>query len=282
MRATSERCATLLRRVGLILLVLAAALLVSFPLYRSSELTVSRVLHVVRQFRASISIELADAPPGPTPKSRVFKWLRIHAPDINRAADRFKVDRRAIAAVIAYEALEDVSSSRFWMPSSVGPGKVHYRDVYIEGRSYFSSTNPPLSQIVETLGLLPTKSISQRKQILATAAGSALYIAAIFSVFQDIAARRGQHIQCRPDLLATMYTAWTFSGIERELTTLRGQKLVDNIAGLWVHRNLRYFDSAVGLPNMCESSNKIRGARYQRIRLIPFSRNGYTHGDEDS
>jgi hypothetical protein len=174
------------------------------------------VVHLIRGFNGSVSAELADAPAAPTPELRVAKWLKLHRASIIRSSSRFDVDRTAIAGVIAYEALKDVAVSRAWMVRSVEPGRVHYPETVFTG-------GVPVSQQVENLGLLPSASVAQRKQILSTARGASMYIGAIMSIYKDVAARYGYDLKCRPDLLTTLYSAWDFSSARALLRHAHGR-----------------------------------------------------------
>ena len=61
-------------------------------------------------------------------EARVFLWLQEHASEIMAAETRFRVDRRAIAGAIAWEALENVRSN---LTSAAGnwPGQGPLLDV---------------------------------------------------------------------------------------------------------------------------------------------------------
>src|SRR5262249_33430133 len=65
----------------------------------------------------------------PPDYSRVLSWLQMHRGEIAAAEATFRVDRRAIAAAIAWEALENRN-----MPFSAraeGPGKVHAKEHWL-------------------------------------------------------------------------------------------------------------------------------------------------------
>jgi len=203
-----------------------------------------QILHAARRQNAMLSIELADAPPGRTPEARVYKWLRRHRREILEAENRFKSDRRAIAGVIAYEALEDVSTSRLWMLNSSGPGKVHYR-----GMPFYERKS--VAEEVERSGLLPRQSLRRRKEILQSTLGASLYIAAIMETYDAIASRQRIDIQCRPDILTTLYTAWNFSSLERMFNQRRPHVLANNAAGRWVAMHLPLLRNSVGMPPFC-------------------------------
>lgn len=209
----------------------ALLVLVGHSVKRPGE-SVGRVItiaHALRSYGSTLSVELADAPSAPTAELRVHKWLLLHWPDITKAAARYRVDPRAIAGVIAYEALQDIATSHAWTLDSSGPGKVHYREIMSPGQQ-------PVAEQVEELGLLPRITEQQRKQILSTPRGAAIYIAAIMSVYASIAGQYGSDIRCRPDFLATFYSAWTFKRAKQALA--RHHRLRDNLVGNWVKRTI--------------------------------------------
>ncbi len=116
---------------------------------------------------APLSYELADAPISSDPKVRVERWLRSHRPEIEAAETRFKVDRRAIAGAIAWEAIENVRGA--WTPSSVGTGKVDiYKDL-AKGNFFDEDT---VAKQVEDTGYLPKQDLEGRKNALRTSSGA--------------------------------------------------------------------------------------------------------------
>jgi hypothetical protein len=192
--------------------------------------------HVARA-PGSVSYELADAPPGPTPEARVALWLRAHRADLSASEHRFGVDRRAIAAAIAYEAIDDPRSSSLGLAARFsGPGKVHYRE-------YRLSEGNPAAKEVEDLGYLPKLDAFARRDALSHASIAIAYIGAIMAAFVRESAQPAR-VSCNIPLLTTLYTSWKpsdFAG--RPLDALE-----NNEAGRWAARHVPYLTSSAGSP----------------------------------
>jgi hypothetical protein len=203
--------------------------------------------HLLSEPPNAVSSELSDAPGAGTGRQRVALWLKIHRSDLTAAARRFRVDQRAIAGVIAYESLEDIHTSWTFLYRSSGPGKVHFK----EGR--FTEGNP-VSKQVETMGLLPKRTMPERKAILGTARGAALYIGAIMSVYARLAKSHGYSIQCKPAILATYYSAWDFRTAKEYLSIMKRHDLAPNLVGSWIQQNLAWLAANVGSPSVCSSN----------------------------
>lgn len=202
--------------------------------------------HVEHKFSpSSVSIELADAPPGATRKVRVEDWLREHRNATIAAERRFRIDRRAIAGLIAYEALINVHLWRYaGLALWSGPGKVHFKDNRLfEG--------DPLAKQVEDIGLLPRRSMSAREAILRNPTWASLYIAASMRALADVVRREtALDVSCNPGALVTLETAWDIPSAsahfrnERPLITLE-----DNYPGNWTITWLPWVERAVGRPS---------------------------------
>ena len=190
-----------------------------------------------------LSYELWDAPCAPTVKQRVDLWLHSRRPLFAAAEQRFHVDRRAIAGVIAYEALEDFHPGTFFgLTRSDGPGKVHYKDGYL-------SEGFPAAKQVETLGLLPSRSMIQRRRTLSTDKGAIRYIAAILSALVADASHAGYSAACSPAILATFYTGWSPVTANRLFAIRRfPAHLHLNTAGTWVNDHRLELERDVGVP----------------------------------
>jgi len=225
---------------------------VSFSDAEALRIAGVRPVHVPASFfqrlplRASghISFELSDAwdlprptnsPPGLTPaKLQVMSWLQAYQHVIVDAESRRHVDRRAIAAAIAWEALKNP-----WPLSmrGVGPGKVHFRTSVVRE--------------VEAAGYLPVRSDMQRWDVLQTPAGAIEYIAAIMQAQSDIAASFGWDTRRNVPILANEYqgrdlTQWRAHLAEKT----RGAPLeAANSMALWAAKNLPYLEAAVGTPD---------------------------------
>lgn len=113
----------------------------------------------------------------------VLSWIEAHRDLIDQEAARQGISPKAIAAVIAWEALNNVQPPFPVTPGTkvhgyrisqrwTGPGKVHF----IDSR---------LVEQVEARGYLPRVSEAQRGAILSTDEGSIRYIAAIMRGIAD-------------------------------------------------------------------------------------------------
>lgn len=197
-----------------------------------------------RAFPEVISMELADAPPGKTKAMRVRAWIRLHRADVLAAEQRFGIDRRAIAGLIAYEALVNVHVSDYaGLVRWAGPGKVHFKQWPIaEGNS--------VAKQVEGLGLLPKRTMEARRQILQSPRWACLYIAAIMRALSDVVRHdTGQDIRCEPGALATLASAWDVSQAQRHFAlSLPGRRIVYNFPGNWVAAHGSWLADAVGTP----------------------------------
>lgn len=213
-----------------------------------------------------ISYELADAPMmSPTTKrpvsedeGRVLLWLRDQQNLIVFAEQRYRVDRRAIAAAIAWEALENAKPA--WLaPRSVGPGKPQYKEgFFFEGR--------PLTKEVEEAGYLPRRTLEERKKLLSTAGGSIEYIAAIMAALADVAAEYGYALRRNPALLTHVYNSSSLRGWREHLAKKpKGEPLRPGTRmALWTEKHLDFLEEAVGRPELPEVSEAAAPAQLQR------------------
>ncbi|MFE8950355.1 WXG100 family type VII secretion target [Streptomyces sp. NPDC007856] len=143
----------------------------------------------------------------------VLSWIEAHQDVINREAQSQGVSPKAIAAVIAWEALNNVQTSWPLPPGTkvlgvkkvgshyishrwAGPGKVHFID-------------SPLLQQVEAGGYLPHMTKSQARAVLSTDNGSIRCIAAIMRAIADTTDRvpfyRGLNARDNVPLLTYVY-----------------------------------------------------------------------------
>jgi hypothetical protein len=198
--------------------------------------------------RGELSYELADAPSSPNPKARARLWLIQHRPEIEAAEARFKIDRRAIAGAIAWEAIENVRLA--WTPSSVGPGKVHiYRD--LDKGDWLNEDT--VAKQTEGAGYLPKQNLEGRKNILGTARGAITYIAAIMRAGADIAFEEGRFdIESDIEVLT-----WYYNSIDlprwRELIKAKQRgtsfNTSQNAMSVWTQANVGLLEAAVGKPS---------------------------------
>lgn len=216
------------------------------------RLMAHELTHVVQQNdtvqrKKDISFELEDtATKGSTPREKVKNWLIDNLRLIEAAESKWKIDKRAIAGAIAWEALENALSHSF---RAVGPGKVHYKSSplpFIEG--------DPVSKQVEDRGYLPSQSLDDRKDILSTTSGSIEYIGAIMNAFADIAATSGYNIRCSPAILCTFYNGFDLPKAEALFKTKKSPTPLSPspaMMGHWVDTNIPYLEECVGTLGYC-------------------------------
>lgn len=212
--------------------------------------------------RSGISYELLEAwsLPAPTKRpdlmiltsaqSQVLSWLQFHKKLILDAEEVWKVDRRAIAGVIAWEALENVISPLLrpdGFGRSSGPGKVHYSTELLWGEG------DPIAKQVEAAGYLPVLTMEGRRAKLATAAGAIEYIGAILSAIADIAAKSKHKFKMRgmPDILTNVYHGEDLNSWKSDLDRKPvGEAFrAGNPMAVWLAARLRYVEAAVGVPS---------------------------------
>ncbi|MBV8490757.1 MAG: hypothetical protein JO199_09545 [Candidatus Eremiobacteraeota bacterium] len=229
------------RIVLLCFAVLAIGLAALYALW-SLELG-SRVERAV--FPSAISLELGDAPPANTRDARVAAWLRQHRGAIIAAERRFKIDRRAIAGLIAYEAIVNVHVSEYGgLVRWVGPGKVRYKDSPL-------GEGAPASKEVEDLKLLPHRTVVERKRLLADAKWSALYIGAIMRALADVVRRdTGLDESCSPGALVTLASAWRIREADRYFAGIHERRyaIAFNFPGNWTANRSAFLEHIVGPP----------------------------------
>ena len=203
--------------------------------------------------RAGVSFELQEGPKMSVPtkipglnedQMVVLAWLREKQNLIVAAEAKYRVDRRAIAGAIAWEALENVRSAGI---TAVGPGKPHLlnRNKLL---SIGESSEDTFAKQVEDAGYLPKQTYDDRKKILETAAGSIEYIGAIMAASADIAGRYGYDIRCDPPILTQVYNSKDIHTWEAHLKKKgSGGTLVPGVPmALWVRDNDAFLVDAVG------------------------------------
>lgn len=218
--------------------------------------------------RMGLSFELAHArelaplpaePDGLSVAERyVFRWLARHRVLIENAESRWDVDRRAVAAAIVWEALENPN---YFTPlvrgvgRVSGPGKVHYRSKII-----FGEGNPVAKQ-VELDGYLPRRTRAERRKLLRGCESAIDYIGAIMSAYADIGSSHGFDLRYRDDLILTQpYNGVRLIGGLDELDSWRAALARHRRRGTllkplnpmykWANRpdNRAFLEAAVGYP----------------------------------
>ncbi len=228
-----------------------------------------------------ISYELRNAPPMCVMTSlntlsldemQVLAWLVVNRPQIIAAAARFKVDRRAIAGAIAWEALENVANSfkgsaRKSAGITVGPGKLHMVEIGVWAVAGSGLTLPTLTdddtwpKAVETAGLLPSQTLDDRRVLAATDVGAIQYVAASMDLISTIYEGSGSPGVCSPPIrhnplvLTNVYNAKGPAAWERRVKAIKpGDTLTAGTPGagnpmdIWVAGHLQYLEDGVGVP----------------------------------
>jgi hypothetical protein len=195
---------------------------------------------------------------------RVLAWLTQHRTEIIAAERKFKVDRRAIAGAIAWEALMNVHG-RFTQVfgRGVGPGKAHVWDFSIS-----TSSRGTLVKQVEDADWLPEKerlpklSYEARKKLLDTPDGAITYMGAAMNAAAHLASNSGfPSIRLRPEVLTFFWQKKDLNSWQQHLSAK--SKGTDFGTGpdpahdmdLWVKQNLRYLEDAVGTPQIRDDSD---------------------------
>jgi hypothetical protein len=164
-----------------------------------------------------------------------LSWLEAHQAKIVDVERRRRVDRRAIAAAIAWEALENTT----WPFSrrAVGVGKVHVKSSVV--------------QQVEAAGYMPGHSDEAREALLRNADDAIEYIGAIMEAQADIAEGSGRDIRRRVDILTNEYNGRDLEQWRQHLARKKpGAPLVpENPMALWARDNLWYIELGVGTPD---------------------------------
>ena len=208
------------------------------------EATPDEIPLSVRYPWTSVSVELKNPPAGETSELRVATWLADHKALIVAAEKRWRVDRRAIAGAIAWEALENVRSTDA-IPGTrfSGPGKVHYRS------NHFSE-GVPVAKEVEDRGALPKRTQEARRQRLAKPDGAVEYIGAIMRAFADEGRKAGYDLYRDPAMLTTFYNAWDLAGVKGLFEKKKHPAPLspNEEMGTWVRDHLAYLEGAVGAP----------------------------------
>jgi NlpC/P60 family protein len=243
----------------------------------------------------SLSYELSDAPEVCVPTTlhkislaemRTIAWLRLHKGQIVAAEAQFSIDRRAIAAAIAWEALQNNKrltniGHNLGLGRSVGPGKVH-----ISSGILFGGPKSTWAFDVEQKGLLPKQSDADRKALLATADGAIDYIAASMDRIAIIYEAAGSPGICSPAIRVNPYILTNeYQGSDPEKWSARVKSIKPketlrpgNTMPLWlaVPRNMSIVEDAVGDPpaalsNVC----KIRDITDQQGQQLLKAAQGY-------
>lgn len=181
-------------------------------------------------------------------EARMWDWLRFYRKQIRTHAIKFKIDRRAVAGVIAWEAMFNVMRSS---PRSAGPGKMHLYDNALGGFGF--EREDALPDELEARGYVSKKTEAQQERWLATVRGSLEYISAGFRAAADITQRELKiDISYRPKVLVAFYHSFLLKDWEARMRKKRTEGdatfAIKSKMALWVDANLDFLESAVGRP----------------------------------
>ncbi len=182
------------------------------------------------------------------PELRALAWLRQQKALIADAETKFKVDRRAIAGAIAWEASHNIMRAGL---RGVGPGKMHtYDNKWGAVAPWFKDDAVP--QQLEQRGYLPAVSDDQRGMMLMGAGGSITYIAASMRAASDIAQKYGYDITKDVGALTSFYQGYDLKEWEWHMIMKQGSGQTAFVAAdkmaVWSVTHLAQLEAAVGAP----------------------------------
>jgi hypothetical protein len=155
-----------------------------------------------------VSLELSDAPGASTVSQRVQLWLEKHRDAILKEAKSRNIPPRAIAAAIAWEAMENIQSVAdfgLMFRRVHGPGKVHAVRSTL-GDLFRPDPFPMVSEEVEYMGYFKVTDESTRSKIIQTPEGAIQYIAAIMDAYASAFEVAGYpEVRLDVGILTTLY-----------------------------------------------------------------------------
>jgi len=212
-----------------------------------------------------LSYELKDAPAMSIPiplgnvsedEARAFAWIYEHRAEIIAAELEFRVDRRAIAGAVAWEALENAGFAGG--VRAQGPAKVHSFKLNVGNVGY--GENETIAKQIEDLGYIAKQAnVGDRTEVLKTPAGSMRYVGAIMAAFIDISAKHGYNIRCDPVVLTHCFQGpgskfskqGDLDNWDKLLAAKKGAPLAPgNDMALWVKAHLALIEQVVGGPGI--------------------------------
>jgi hypothetical protein len=220
--------------------------------------------------------QLPDAPgTNPSmnvPQRKVGAWLADHLNLIVNAEAYWQVDRRAIAAAIAWEAIENVQRPfRSWTGRSRGPGKVHVGTWYSQALGEFLTTIEQTEEAGYLKGVGITK--DNLKARLATPEGAINCIAAVMRSDADVVTRIGGYPESQTYWNAPNLAAWYHGKQLYELVGIYSKKHYNGKPddrldpgaipmGVWLkdQKHSDYLSAFVGSPNTKVKITPIPGA----------------------
>ena len=196
----------------------------------------------------------------------VLAWLREFRNQIVEQEKLRKIDRRAIAGAVAWEALKNV---RRISVRALGPSKIHaFRHPILGG-------DDTIAKQVEDRGYMPSVSIGRRLELLKTPVGSIAYDGAIMAALADIAEKHNYYIRCNAPILTMVFQAWDLDQWEDKLSTKRADSplKLDGTMGTWVKDHMEYLTEAVGEPEYVPLFCPIEGIPVDQSEVYPIQLN---------
>lgn len=181
---------------------------------------------------------------------RVLAWLETNKKAILDAEKTYRIDRRAIAAAIAWEAMMNVMRGS---PRSAGPGKMHTYSNAWSAVLPFLPKGAAIPQQIEDLGLVPRPADDEaREATLRRPQGSITYIAAGMRAAADIALQSGYDISHELVALTSFYQGHDLPSWRRhmEKKKQRGDKgfVAADPMAVWTQANVSYLENVLGRP----------------------------------
>lgn len=210
----------------------------------SFELELGSSPKPARSYRSSLRQEFAGGQALTKRELRVLAWLKDHKGAILDAERTSRVDRRALAAVIAWEAMHNIMRAGL---RGVGPGKMHVYDNKWAGVLPFLPKGDAIPQQVEALGLVPKpKNDDDRRQRMTTPEGALSYIGAGMRGATDIAAKYGFSIANDLVALTSFYQGYDLPKWEAHVRDKQKRKQTTFVAAdpipVWTASHVAYLE----------------------------------------
>lgn len=217
-----------------------------------------------------VSFELKEAPFMCVPTTlsqisldemRVLAWLREHKTEIIGVEAEFHVDRRAVVAAIAWEAIENVHSFSL---RAVGAGKEHVfrwtlRSDFMGG-ILATTDEDTWAKGVEDAGLLPPQAFKDRIKILQEPKQAIRYVAASMQLIATIYEKQGSPgictppIRINPAILTNVYQGSDVRKWTERVKTITPTEILKpgNSMALWytIPRNQQLIQDGVGSTDL--------------------------------
>ncbi len=202
------------------------------------------------EFRAQLRQQFAGGASLGKSELRVLAWLQANKQAILDAETTYRIDRRAIAAAIAWEAMKNVMRGS---PRSAGPGKMHTYSNALAAVAPFLPKGSAIPQQIEDLGLVTRPADDDaREAVLRMPQGSITYIAAAMRAAADIALQSGYDISHELTALTSFYQGHDLPSWRKHMEKKKKQGDKGFIAAdpmaVWTQANLAFLETVLGRP----------------------------------